>query len=145
MPNQAAEAVAACRSTNELRLQAQFGSIDGCARIPRRSLESVSQRGEIVEADQCTAEAEESEVVTGATIVAGAEAANGFEPGKVALDNPAMPAEPFAGVDAPTGDPRGDAARPTGGPALPKVVALVGVHLERPGVAARPPPPNPQT
>ena len=72
--------------------------------------------------------------MTGATIVAGAEAAHGVEPGKVALDNPAMPAEPFAGVDAPTGDPRGDAARPTGGPALPKVVALVGVHLERPAL-----------
>jgi len=41
MPNQAAEAVAACRSTNELRLQAQFGSIDGCARIPRRSLAAI--------------------------------------------------------------------------------------------------------
>jgi hypothetical protein len=39
--NQAAEAAAARKSIDELRLRVQFGSINGCARMVRRSLVAI--------------------------------------------------------------------------------------------------------
>ena len=72
----------------------------------------------------------------GAPLVADREAAEAVEPGQRALDHPAVPAQPLAGVDAPSGD----AGRDGAGAALPAaaavIVGLVGVELV--GALARP-------
>ena len=43
---------------------------------------------------------QEAEIVRGATIIPGAEATHGIEPSEVALDHPAVSAEPFRRLDA---------------------------------------------
>ena len=75
---------------------------------------------------------EKAEVLTGAAIVARPQAAHRVEPGEVALDYPAVAAEAFLRLDAPTSDARGDAPFATGIAALPEVVPFVRMHLRRP-------------
>ena len=55
-----------------------------------------------------------------------------IEPCQGALDHPAIPAQPLAGVAAFAGDPVGDAALPQGLMTAGNVVRLVGMELGRP-------------
>ena len=64
-------------------------------------------------------------------LVADEEAAVAVQPGEVALDNPAVPSELGAGIDAGAGDPRGDVAASEGVTSGATVVGLVGVQLGR--------------
>jgi hypothetical protein len=59
------------------------------------------------------------------------ESPSPVEPRKRALDHPAMPAQWFLRLDAPTGDTALDTAHPAGVPALAIVVPLVRVGLSR--------------
>ena len=68
----------------------------------------------------------------GAAFIAKAQAAEAAEPGKGALDHPAMPAQPLATLDAAAGDPRRDPALPTRGPTVRRIVPLVRVQLRGP-------------
>ncbi len=67
----------------------------------------------------------------GAALVAGAEPLEGVQPGKAALDHPALAAEAEAVGDAAAGNPRGDAARAQLPAVGVEVVAAVGEQLPR--------------
>ena len=71
-----------------------------------------------------------------AALVAHGQSAKATQPRQGAFDDPAMPTEAFAGVDAPPSDARDDAARATSGAAAREVIALVGVQLG--GTVSRP-------
>lgn len=64
-------------------------------------------------------------------LVANGKAAVAGEPGERTLRHPAVSAQPFAAVDATTGDPWGDAATATGLAAASVIVSLVSVQLFR--------------
>ena len=66
-----------------------------------------------------------------ASFVAYGKAPKTAEPGKAALNHPAMFAELFFAVDASTGNARQDTAAMTGVPAARIIIALVGVTLFR--------------
>ena len=72
---------------------------------------------------------QKSQVLTRATIVAGAEATHGVQPRKVAFDYPAMTAEPFLRLDPAARNARRDATRATSTPALRIIISLVRVRL----------------
>ena len=57
------------------------------------------------------------------------QASVAVQPGEVALDDPAVTAEPGLGVDTLAGDPWGDATPSEGGAPLAGIVGLVGVEL----------------
>jgi len=78
-------------------------------------------------------ESEEGEEVAGFAFVAEGESAAAEQPGQGGLDDPAVPAEALAGLDAGAGDPRGDAALAQERAQLGGVVGLVGVQLARVG------------
>src|SRR5215216_5934934 len=86
---------------------------------------------EELEADQGTGQVEQPLQQVGAPLVAHAEAAAAEQPGEAALDDPAVPPQPFGGVDATAGDPRGDAAGTQRAALLGGVVRLVRVQLGR--------------
>ena len=67
----------------------------------------------------------------GSSLVADDEAAEAGEPGEGPLDDPSVPAEALAGVDAASGDAWDDAALVTGPAAARNIVGLVGVRLAR--------------
>ena len=75
---------------------------------------------------------EEGGVEIIAALEANEESAVAMQPGEAAFDNPAVPAELGAGVDAWTSDPRGDVPATQGVASGAAVVGLVGVQLGRP-------------
>ena len=64
-------------------------------------------------------------------LVADKEATVAVQPGEVAFDDPAVPSELGAGVEAGAGDPWGDVAASEGVSSGTAVVGLVGVQLGR--------------
>jgi hypothetical protein len=70
-------------------------------------------------------------VQVGPAFVADGEPAEAVEPGRRALHDPALAANPLAAIDALSGDPVPDPALAAGSPALPVVVTLVGVRRGR--------------
>ena len=64
-------------------------------------------------------------------LIANEEATVALQPGDVALDDPAMPSELGAGVDARASDPWGDVAVAEGVTPGAAVVGLIGVRLGR--------------
>jgi hypothetical protein len=79
---------------------------------------------------------EEAEIVRGATIIPGAEATHGVEPGEVALDHPAVSAKPFRRLDAAPRNAMAYAPCAAGVSALPVVVAFVSMRFVRPVAGA---------
>ena len=67
-----------------------------------------------------------------ASFVADGETPEAIEPGECAFDDPAIPAETFAGLDAASGDARRDAASPAGAAAATMIIGLVRMQLSRP-------------
>jgi hypothetical protein len=65
------------------------------------------------------------------SLVAHRESSEAIEPGQRPLDDPPVPSEAFARVDAATGDPREDATRTAGGTTAREVVAFVRMQLVR--------------
>jgi hypothetical protein len=65
---------------------------------------------EEAETDESTGEMQEAQNCGGVTVVAQREATERHDPAQTALDYPPESAESLAGVDAPTCDPRKDAA-----------------------------------
>ena len=65
----------------------------------------------------------------GAPLVADGQAADAVEPSQRAFDDPAVPAEPFAAVEASPGNAGRDPALPAFAPAAVMVIGLVGVKL----------------
>ena len=63
-----------------------------------------------VPADEGTAEVEEGVVEFRIALVTDEQAAVGVQPGEIALDHPAITAQPLARLDAFAGDAWGDAA-----------------------------------
>ncbi len=64
-------------------------------------------------------------------LVAGAEAPKAEQPGEGPLDDPPVTPQPFAGLDAPPGDPGRNAASAKGTAEVRGVVGLVGVQPGR--------------
>lgn len=83
-------------------------------------------------ADQGCWEAGEGVDGGGGAVVAQGETLVGQQPGHGALDDPAVAAELFAGVDAAAGDPGGDPAAGEVATDAAVVVPLIGVQLDRP-------------
>ncbi len=77
----------------------------------------------------------------GTPLVADRQATEAVEPGERAFHDPAVPAQPFAGFHATSGDPRPDGAGATLFAATPVIIGLVGVELL--GPPARSPSPVP--
>jgi hypothetical protein len=67
----------------------------------------------------------------GAALVADSQAAETAEPSQSAFDDPAMPSQTLATLDAAPGDPRLDGAPAARSSALREIVALIGVQLGR--------------
>src|SRR5215204_799227 len=106
----------------------------------RKNLEPLTKPGKGVEADERAAEGKERLVGVLAALVAHGEPAELVEPGERALDDPAVPPQPRARIDALARDPGLDTAPPQEPAAARDVVGLVGVELGRApaGPAARP-------
>ena len=68
----------------------------------------------------------------GAPFITDGQAAETVEPGQRAFDDPAVPAQPFAAVDAASGNSGRDPAFPAFSPTAVVIVSLVGVKLIRP-------------
>jgi len=66
-----------------------------------------------------------------APLISDPEAATTQEPGKTALDDPAVPTQSLGGVDAAATNPWGDGARPEVAASIRGVVRLVGMQLGR--------------
>src|SRR4051794_14801108 len=79
--------------------------------------------------DKGTAEMQEGGMEVVAAFEADEQASVAVQPGKVALDDPAVTTEFGAGLDALAGDARGDAATTEAGPPFPRVIRLVGMEL----------------
>ncbi len=86
----------------------------------------------MVVADEYAAQGEEGLVDVGAPFVAHAQPTKAIEPGKGALDHPAVAAQVLRAILSTASDTRGDAACAQSGPAASVVVALVGVELPGP-------------
>jgi DNA helicase II / ATP-dependent DNA helicase PcrA len=91
-------------------------------------------------ADERAAEVEEGEMDVGPPLIAHRQPAEAAQPRQRALDDPAVPAEPLARLDAAARDARDDAAPPAGDATARVVVTLVGMQLGRApsGTAASP-------
>jgi len=72
-----------------------------------------------------------AEIVTGATVVARAEATERIEPCEVPLDDPAMASQAVLRFDAAPGDPVFDATYSARVTAFPEIVSLVGMGFVR--------------
>lgn len=97
-------------------------------------------RGEFREslvAGQGCGEAEEGEEVAAFSFVPDGEAAVAEEPGDRPLDLPAVLAEPLAGLDTGTGDPRDEVPAAEPAEVLRRVVRLVACGLQFPYHAGR--------
>ena len=68
----------------------------------------------------------------GAPLIADGEAAKTVEPCQCPLNDPAMPAQSFAAIDAPSGNAGPDGTFPAFTPAAVMVIGLVGVELVGP-------------
>src|SRR5512143_4301888 len=104
---------------------------------PRRSwkrakaeLERVSC-GELLVAGQGGRQGEERAEQPGGALIAQGQPPVAGQPGEGAFDDPAVPAQPGAGLHPTAGDARGDAASAQPGPQVLVVVAGVGVQLGR--------------
>lgn len=86
--------------------------------------------------DEGTAERKERPMDVRPPLVADLEAAEAIEPREGAFDDPAMAAEPLAGLTASAGDARGNATLTAGGATVREIEAFVGVQLL--GAATRP-------
>src|SRR5918998_4590552 len=82
-----------------------------------------------VEADEGAAKGEEGVMDVGPAFVADSQAAIAIEPGEGALDDPAVPSQTLARVDALAGDAHPDVPSSQRCPAARIVVALVGMEL----------------
>jgi hypothetical protein len=92
-------------------------------------LVSCGELAEFLVAGEGGSEGEEGEEVFGFAFVAQGEAAVSGEPGHGAFDDPAVPAEFLAGLDAFAGDADLDSAVADPAPQVGLVVGLVGVQL----------------
>src|SRR5688500_12432431 len=87
--------------------------------------------GQSLVAGERRGEGEECGEQPGAALVAAGEPAVAGQPGQRAFDDPAVPAELLAGLDAAAGDPGRDLPGTQPGPQMVVVVALVGVQPAR--------------
>ena len=85
--------------------------------------------GESAVVDQGCGDGSECEEVFCLALVASVQAAASGEPGHGSLDNPAMSAQPFRGLDALTSDAMPDAALAQPSAQVVVVVAFVAVQL----------------
>lgn len=67
----------------------------------------------------------------GPPLIANPKPATAQKPGLGALDDPAVPSQPLAGVDPTASNTWGDAAGTQGTPQVGRVVGLVGVEFRR--------------
>ena len=74
-------------------------------------------------------------VDVGAPLITDGEAAKAVEPCQCRLDDPAMPAQSFAAIDAPSGNAGREGAFSAFAPAVGMVLGLVGVERVRPTCA----------
>src|SRR5829696_9033642 len=94
-------------------------------RLTKRSLEEVP-------ADEDAADVQEGLVDVGAAFIADGEPPKAVEPGKGALDHPAMLSELLTGFNTPARNASLDAALAQEGPAAAMVICLVRVKLRGP-------------
>src|SRR5215213_113751 len=89
-----------------------------------------------VPTDQRAADVQERQVHVRPPLIPDARATVAIQPGEGALDDPPVPAEPLAALDATPGDARRDAPLAQLLPQRLRVISLVGVQLR--GTLARP-------
>ncbi len=86
--------------------------------------------------DDSASEIEEGEMDVCTLVVADAEAAESVQPGKAALDDPAVSAQALLGFDTTAGYARDDATLSEIVPAESEVVSLVRMQIDRPAARA---------
>src|SRR3954467_10273541 len=101
-------------------------------------LELVS-RGQLLVAGERCGQGQECAEQLGGALIAQGQPTVASQPGQRPLDDPAVPAEPLAGLHPATGNPRSNPPRSQPRPQMRIVIALVRVQLVRspPPAAAR--------
>jgi hypothetical protein len=87
---------------------------------------------QVAKADESTGQVEQPSEQIGSPLVGHTEATTAEQPGERALDHPAVPTQPLAGVNPPSGNPRSDTPSAESAAEVRRIVGLIRVQLGRP-------------